>query len=159
MTMFRASIISRTVRRESLHWRERTRTNRIVSTIARGPVSTTFPSFLDATNQVFLTESRRFYNVGTNHPSMAPKTSVNIFERPYKKLMAANRGEIATRINRAASELGVSTVGIYSLEGVCERIFAYVLESASCLIKFCCLNISRPIHAASLQGRPGFPTG
>jgi len=30
--------------------------------------------------------------------------------------MAANRGEIATRINRAASELGISTVGIYSLE-------------------------------------------
>eukprot|EP00545_Synedropsis_sp_CCMP1620_P013193 CAMPEP_0119020050 /NCGR_PEP_ID=MMETSP1176-20130426/23218_1 /TAXON_ID=265551 /ORGANISM="Synedropsis recta cf, Strain CCMP1620" /LENGTH=1171 /DNA_ID=CAMNT_0006974411 /DNA_START=220 /DNA_END=3735 /DNA_ORIENTATION=+ len=35
---------------------------------------------------------------------------------PFKKIMAANRGEIATRINRAASELGVSSAGIYSYE-------------------------------------------
>jgi pyruvate carboxylase len=48
---------------------------------------------------------------------MAPKRSVNVSEQPFQKLMAANRGEIATRINRAASELGISTVGIYSLEG------------------------------------------
>jgi hypothetical protein len=36
---------------------------------------------------------------------------------PFFKLMSANRGEIATRINRAASELGISTAGIYSHEG------------------------------------------
>jgi hypothetical protein len=36
---------------------------------------------------------------------------------PFVKLMAANRGEIATRINRAASELGVLSAGIYSYEG------------------------------------------
>mmetsp|Transcript_20373 Transcript_20373/g.44244 ORF Transcript_20373/g.44244 Transcript_20373/m.44244 type:complete len:1254 (-) Transcript_20373:68-3829(-) len=35
---------------------------------------------------------------------------------PFNKLMAANRGEIATRIMRAGSELGCSTVGIYSHE-------------------------------------------
>lgn len=65
------------------------------------------------------TETRRPFatNVRTNHPSMAPKRSVNVSEQPFQKLMAANRGEIATRINRAASELGISTVGIYSLEG------------------------------------------
>jgi hypothetical protein len=38
---------------------------------------------------------------------------------PFHKLLAANRGEIATRINRAASELGIITAGIYSHEGVC----------------------------------------
>jgi hypothetical protein len=48
---------------------------------------------------------------------------------PFFKLMAANRGEIATRINRAASELGISTAGIYSHEGnterfVCSRFFS-----------------------------------
>jgi len=32
--------------------------------------------------------------------------------------MAANRGEIATRITRAASELGIETVGIYAHEGM-----------------------------------------
>ena len=36
---------------------------------------------------------------------------------PFKKLLAANRGEIATRINRGSSELGIPTVGIYSYEG------------------------------------------
>lgn len=36
---------------------------------------------------------------------------------PFFKLLAANRGEIATRINRAAAELGISTAGIYSHEG------------------------------------------
>lgn len=33
-----------------------------------------------------------------------------------KKLLAANRGEIATRIMRAGSELGIRTVGIFSAE-------------------------------------------
>lgn len=35
---------------------------------------------------------------------------------PFKKIMAANRGEIATRILRAGSELGCKTVGIFSHE-------------------------------------------
>lgn len=35
---------------------------------------------------------------------------------PFKKVMAANRGEIATRIMRACSELGIASVGIYSHE-------------------------------------------
>jgi Biotin carboxylase, N-terminal domain len=41
---------------------------------------------------------------------------------PFFKILAANRGEIATRINRAASELGISTAGIYSHEGKTERL-------------------------------------
>lgn len=36
--------------------------------------------------------------------------------RPIKKLLAANRGEIAIRILRAANEIGLRTVGIYSQE-------------------------------------------
>jgi Biotin carboxylase, N-terminal domain len=36
---------------------------------------------------------------------------------PFPKLLAANRGEIATRIHRAAAELGIVTAGIYSHEG------------------------------------------
>ena len=35
---------------------------------------------------------------------------------PFKKILAANRGEIATRIMRACSELGVASAGIYSHE-------------------------------------------
>ena len=36
--------------------------------------------------------------------------------RPFKKLLAANRSEIAIRIFRAATELGLRTVGIYAQE-------------------------------------------
>ncbi|MCK9172621.1 pyruvate carboxylase [Desulfuromonas thiophila] len=36
--------------------------------------------------------------------------------RPFKKIMAANRGEIAIRIFRACTELGIGTVAIYSAE-------------------------------------------
>ena len=35
---------------------------------------------------------------------------------PFRKLMAANRGEIAIRIFRSAHELGIRTVAIYSHE-------------------------------------------
>ena len=36
---------------------------------------------------------------------------------PFTKVLAANRGEIATRIMRASAELGIATAGIYSHEG------------------------------------------
>jgi len=36
---------------------------------------------------------------------------------PFTKILAANRGEIAIRIMRASSELGIPTAGIYSYEG------------------------------------------
>src|SRR5512144_2987443 len=35
---------------------------------------------------------------------------------PFKRLMAANRGEIAIRIFRACTELGIQTIAIYSEE-------------------------------------------
>jgi pyruvate carboxylase len=43
-------------------------------------------------------------------------SSVMMKNRPIRKLLAANRSEIAIRIFRAATELGLRTVGIYSQE-------------------------------------------
>ena len=37
-------------------------------------------------------------------------------QRPIRKLMCANRGEIAIRVFRAATELGIRTVAIFSHE-------------------------------------------
>ena len=40
----------------------------------------------------------------------------NVEIRKYKKVMVANRGEIAIRVYRALNELGIQTVGIFSKE-------------------------------------------
>jgi len=46
----------------------------------------------------------------------APKAGASGTIRPIKKLMVANRSEIAIRVMRAATELGIRTVGIYANE-------------------------------------------
>src|SRR5580693_8742645 len=46
-------------------------------------------------------------------PRMSPK---NLKRKPIRKVLAANRSEIAIRIFRAANELGLRTVAIYSQE-------------------------------------------
>jgi hypothetical protein len=55
------------------------------------------------------------FHTPDEHP---PSVSTPGVEPPFKKLLAANRGEISTRINRAAAELGIGTAGIYSHEGM-----------------------------------------
>lgn len=47
---------------------------------------------------------------------MPKKTTTASTIRPIKKLMVANRSEIAIRVMRAATELGLKTVGIYAAE-------------------------------------------
>ena len=46
----------------------------------------------------------------------SPSTAASQAIRPIKKLMVANRSEIAIRVMRAATELGVRTVAIYANE-------------------------------------------
>ena len=45
---------------------------------------------------------------------VSPMQNVEI--RKFKKVLVANRGEIAIRVYRALNELGIQTVGIFSKE-------------------------------------------
>jgi pyruvate carboxylase len=54
-------------------------------------------------------------NAASDTPSRATRSAAAGI-RPIKKLMVANRSEIAIRIMRAATELGIRTVGIYAQE-------------------------------------------
>ena len=65
---------------------------------------------------------RRGHSVGGSPLSSAPTRTMatdakNDGPPVFSKLLAANRGEIATRILRATTELGIPSAGIYSHEG------------------------------------------
>jgi len=57
-----------------------------------------------------------------SHPVLAAHTELSTAElkrrglRPIKRLLVANRSEIAIRVFRACTEMGIGTVGIYSQE-------------------------------------------
>lgn len=69
-----------------------------------------------SSNSVVVGDRRRFKSTAAA-ASIADEACVPVAERPFNKILAANRGEIATRIHRASAELGVQTAGIYSYEG------------------------------------------
>eukprot|EP00823_Brevimastigomonas_motovehiculus_P002739 TRINITY_DN1647_c0_g1_i1.p1 TRINITY_DN1647_c0_g1~~TRINITY_DN1647_c0_g1_i1.p1 ORF type:complete len:1183 (-),score=308.47 TRINITY_DN1647_c0_g1_i1:109-3657(-) len=61
----------------------------------------------------------RFMNQGVHAPFRACKRALSVgIHRPIRKVMAANRGEIAIRIFRSAHELGLKTVAIYSEQDI-----------------------------------------
>ena len=50
----------------------------------------------------------------------------------FKKILIANRGEIAVRIIRAARELGIQTVAVYS-EADRNALHTLIAEEAVCI--------------------------
>ena len=80
-----------------------------------------------------------------------------------KKVLIANRGEIAVRIIRACRELGISTVSIYS-EADKEALHAQLADYSVCvgpnLSKDSYLNVANILSACILTGcdaiHPGF---
>src|SRR6202171_2272382 len=80
-----------------------------------------------------------------------------------RKILIANRGEIALRVNRAAHELGVETVAIFS-EADRESLHVRVADEAFCVgpgpVARSYLNIPNIISAALISGadavHPGY---
>lgn len=75
-----------------------------------------------------------------------------------KKILIANRGEIAVRIIRAAHDLGIQTVAIYS-EGDKDALHTQIADEAYCvgptLSKDSYLNIPNILSIATSTGCDG----
>src|SRR4030042_180846 len=79
----------------------------------------------------------------------------------FKKLLIANRGEIAIRINRAAQELGIRTVAIYEET---DKTSMHIMraDEAVCIgsgPRRDYLNIDRIIQAAHKSGAEAIHPG
>eukprot|EP00761_Pharyngomonas_kirbyi_P011415 gb/GECH01011440.1/.p1 GENE.gb/GECH01011440.1/~~gb/GECH01011440.1/.p1 ORF type:complete len:1197 (+),score=375.79 gb/GECH01011440.1/:1-3591(+) len=93
----------------------------------------------------------------------SPNRNYSTQKQEIKKILVANRGEIATRIFRAGTEMGIRTVGIYSKEdvGSMHRQKAdesYLVEGDSPIHSY--LNIPKIIDIAKNNGvqaiHPGY---
>ncbi|CAN5277572.1 acetyl-CoA carboxylase biotin carboxylase subunit [soil metagenome] len=81
----------------------------------------------------------------------------------FKKILVANRGEIALRVIRACRELGISTVAVYS-EADRDSLHVHAADEALCIgpapAGQSYLNVSRIISAAEVTGanaiHPGY---
>jgi len=80
-------------------------------------VSSLASFFVDIGSGPSVQNRRVFHTFYTPDEQLAAGMGVVNPDAPFRKLLAANRGEISTRITRAASELGIQSAGIYSHEG------------------------------------------
>ena len=79
----------------------------------------------------------------------------------FKKILIANRGEIACRVIRAAKELGIKTVAIHS-EADKESMHVTMADESVCVgpasASESYLNIPSIISAAEITGADAIPT-
>ena len=78
----------------------------------------------------------------------------------FRKILIANRGEIAVRIIRAARELGIETVAVYSTADK-EALHTLLADEAVCIgpakSTESYLNMSAVLSAAVLTGARSHP--
>ncbi len=92
----------------------------------------------------------------SRHPTISPTPGL------LKKILIANRGEIALRIARACRTLGIQTVGVYSAADH-DLMHLRFVDEAICIgphsTKDSYLNINAIITAAELTGADGIHPG
>jgi len=80
----------------------------------------------------------------------------------FKKILIANRGEIAVRVIRAAKELGIKTVAVYS-EADANALFVYLADEAYCIgpgpAKLSYLQMDKLIELAKKTGAEAIHPG
>ena len=83
-------------------------------------------------------------------------------QRPFEKVLIANRGEIALRVIRACREMGISTVAVYSSADV-NSLHVKLADEAVCIgpaqAKFSYLNINSILSAADITGADAIHPG
>ncbi len=80
----------------------------------------------------------------------------------FKKILIANRGEIALRIVRACKDMGIASVAVYS-EADCESLHVRTADESYCIgpasVKDSYLNIANIISAAIVSGADAIHPG
>src|SRR3954470_1058433 len=81
---------------------------------------------------------------------------------PFRKILIANRGEIALRVIRACRELGIHTVAVYSTADE-HSLHVKLADEAVCIgppqAKFSYLNIASILSAADITGADAIHPG
>ncbi|MDX1389631.1 MAG: biotin carboxylase N-terminal domain-containing protein, partial [Acidobacteriota bacterium] len=80
----------------------------------------------------------------------------------FKKILVANRGEIALRVNRACHELGIATVAVYS-EADRDSLHVRFSDEDVCIgpppSRDSYLNVPRIVAAAEVTGADAIHPG
>lgn len=121
-----------------------------------------FARFLSATATNQQISAGNLYSCKCLHTG-APKTlhearyttGTSTDERPFRKLLVANRGEIAVRIMRTAKRLGIPTVAIYSSADA-DAVHRRYADESICVVGIFQVNLVSTCHCTTTG--PLFPS-